>query len=93
MAEQRREFLVVNLEQIKVDAARGEGEHLDALASLSGCQGQQSKDEFKFEIQRNFLVLFFGSASSESRPDAIATRIDQAVQLNPSLRKSCRIES
>jgi hypothetical protein len=75
LREQRREFLVVNLNQIKNEAARGEGENLSALAAFYGCTAPGASTEFNRICKEEYAHIFSPSEESE-----IDDRIESGVR-------------
>lgn len=57
------QFIAANFDWISTDAASGDGESLDALASLWGLSGHDRMN-FKQEVQLNFQSIFLDSNTS-----------------------------
>jgi Protein of unknown function (DUF3015) len=85
----RDEFINENLYAIKVDSAKGQGEYLQTLATLSGCEGHEAQSKFGTEIRAHFDDVYDGS--SDQDPGAIADQIDGLIQANPEMQKSCHL--
>jgi hypothetical protein len=82
----RDEFLDENLYAVKLDSAKGQGEYLRTLASLSGCKAPQAQTEFASKIRSNFKSVY---GSSEQDPTVIADQIDEMIQGDSQLQKAC----
>ena len=64
--------MIINLETLRTEAARGGGETLLALAAMYGRTSPQASDDFENAIRENFELIFY-SARSETKPvDIIA---------------------
>ncbi len=70
-------YIETNKVALKEDAARGNGETLNGLSTLLGCQNSSS---FNTEVKSNFQTIFGQDSAQE---------ILNAIQTNPSIRKSC----
>lgn len=59
-AAEQKVYLYYNLAQIKADAARGEGNYIEGLAGLFGCQSQLTGNykEFATLNQKNHTKIF-----------------------------------
>lgn len=74
-------FMDKNMEQLASDAARGQGESLDALSSLIGVSAAD-KSEFSKTLQANFDVIFVNTSStSVDAYDAMVSAMGQNAQL------------
>ena len=81
----RSVFVDESLEPLKVEASRGKGQYLNALAELSGCPSDQY-GKFSSAIQTHFEKVFPDKADSKS----IITQVDQVLKSEPDLKKSCK---
>ena len=54
---QKKIFIGVNIEQLKIDSARGAGEHIEAYAYLSQCDGKSAK-ELPIIFRENFFQIY-----------------------------------
>jgi hypothetical protein len=84
----RDEFLDQNLYAVMVDSAKGQGEYLQTLAALSGCDGVEAQGKFSSAIRSNFKSVY---GSSTSDPAAVSDQVDQMIQNDSELRKSCQL--
>jgi len=50
-------FLAINLDQVKLDSARGGGEYLDSYAQLGKLASEEKLMLFRF-IQKNYAFVF-----------------------------------
>ncbi len=74
---QREAFVAQNLDQIKIEAAKGQGPFLESLAWLSLCEsGTNSK--FDLILQDNFQQVF---ADGNQVPQALDRIIQESFQL------------
>ena len=80
----RQAFIKDALIPLQVDAARGEGEYLRALAQLSGCPSEQ-QEEFAQVMHGNFETLFMKQDGAEQ----LLNRIDLAARGSENLRTHC----
>jgi hypothetical protein len=85
----REEFVNENLYALKVDSAKGEGEYLQALAALSGCEGRDAQNYFGAKVRSHFDSIYDGSLDQD--PDAVLGQIDQLIQGDPEMQRACRI--
>ena len=58
-------FMDQNMEQLAADAARGQGESLDALSAIIGVQATD-KAEFTTALQSNFDAIFVSTAATSA---------------------------
>jgi len=79
--EAKKIFVASNLDQISSDAARGAGDHLEALAYLMGIQ-ESDKAAFVHLTQAEFDSVF-----ASSRPEHVLAALDQAMARDASLSK------
>jgi hypothetical protein len=78
----RKAFIENSRRPLQADAARGQGEYLNALAELSGCP---SAKYFAFAtLMHNKYDVVFSSPDS-----TLSQKIDFAIQSEPSLSGSC----
>lgn len=88
MAEHdKKVFIAHNLDQITIDAARGQGEYLSAYASLSGCS-KSASEKFGNTLQNNFTKVF--GQKLDHSPEQTYGRIEGVISNDPELRKLCR---
>ena len=83
MTEQRKLFVASNIENLKTDAARGEGEYLNTLASLYGC------DQISAHYLSNLLKTNYGKIFGNDNPESISADIDSLVLSNQELVAMC----
>ena len=81
----RTVFVDESLAPLKVDASRGKGQYLNALAELSGCPTDQY-GKFSSTMQAHYEKVFPDKADSKS----ILAQVDQVLKSEPDLKKSCR---
>ena len=80
--EQIAAFTDANLDRLKVDMARGQGEHLHMLAVLLGIPSEQQAEFCNF-TKESFPVLFPSDHVAASEMIAILTReLDQHLQIH-----------
>ncbi len=80
-AQAREAFVENSLVAIKIDAARGEGEYLNALAELWGCPSEDYS-EFASTLHNHYLSLF-----NQSGP--VLDKIDSIIRSQSNLKASC----
>jgi hypothetical protein len=86
-AEHKTEFFVANtFESLAGDMARGEGEHLAALATLLGVPPQQQREFFTLVQSRYRDLTDKGDAS----PSALIKALDDAMSEHPRWMKVAR---
>ena len=83
----RASFIEDSLPKIRVDAARGSGEYLKALAQLSGCPEEQY-GKVASVMHSRFSTIF---AANDVGGDAISqsARIDSVLRSETALKNSC----
>ncbi len=79
--EAKKVFVASNLDQISSDAAKGAGEHLEALAYLMGIE-ESDKAAFARLTQSQFDSVF-----ASSRPEQVLAALDQAMAKDVRLAK------
>jgi len=79
-------YVEKNQTMLVEEASQGKGRHLEALAHLMGCS-EESYQDVSTMIHRNFQK-FMKEAPFSSQ--GFLHRLEQAIQSNPALRKSCR---
>jgi hypothetical protein len=79
----RRFYIDESMSEIQVDVARGQGEHVMALAAYSGCPAE-AHEQFATEMRANYRTLFAAPHDSYR----LSQRIDKIIQAT-SLQKSC----
>lgn len=87
----RTTFIEDSLPKIRVDAARGGGEYLNALAELSGCPADQyGKVASVMHSQYSTLFASAGDSLDEKTVKlGQAKKIDAALRSDPALKNSC----
>ncbi|MBF0276851.1 MAG: DUF3015 family protein [SAR324 cluster bacterium] len=83
-------YLDNNMNWVMEESSKGQGSHLDALASLAGCQSA-TFPFFSRAIQRNYRGLFdrFKDLEKTERADRIWFEIEEMVFHNRKLRQAC----
>lgn len=84
-------YLDETLEHVVEESSKGQGAHLDALASLAGC----SPDVFPVfsdTLRKNYHNLFFPekAISFEEKVDQVWANVTKMVINHPTLQKSCK---
>lgn len=87
--EQQLAFVEVNHNNLLMDMARGEGEHLSALAYLYGCP-IEVHEEYAQMAQHNFKQIF---PSSQMESKNIVSNLESKIMKNPLLAKECKWNS
>jgi len=87
ITERKQQFLAMNIDQMKVDLARGQGEYLSAYASLSGCSVNATQ-KLGVSLQSNYIKVF-GQALDHS-PEQAYGQIERVISSDPELLNSCR---
>lgn len=72
------DYIETNKLSLKVDAARGQGETLEGLMTLLGCEQEA---HMQTEIKNNYETIF----NQDSAPEIL-----RAIQSNSTLQKSCK---
>lgn len=87
----RASFIEDSLPKIRVDAARGGGEYLKALAQLSGCPEEQYGKVASVMHNRFATIFAANDAGSDSGAEALlqSARIDSALRSEAALKNSC----
>jgi hypothetical protein len=77
---QTQAFIDDNMDQLALDAAKGQGETLAALAEVMGVAADDSA-AFNSTVQSNFDSMFHADATSGSAYDALKTAMASDKQL------------
>ena len=77
-------FLDSEYDLIKQQVAYGLGAHLDALASINGCE-ENVKADFSQALRYNYIELF----SDHNNPQALSNGIEQMIDSNAKLKLYC----
>lgn len=85
--ERKQQFIAFNLDELKVDSARGNGEYAEAYANLSGCP-QRANKTFSGVLQDNFTQIYGDHADHD--PEAVYNLIEQIISSDPTLSKDCK---
>ncbi len=80
-----RRYIVLNMDRITEEAARGGGDYLHSLAVLLGCQRDLHPEFFRM-TQHRFVALF---PDMESRPPAFIAGLHREIEAHPRLRSGC----
>ena len=78
-------FLDSEYDFIRQQVAYGHGAHLDALATINGCE-EVVRVEFSKALRVNYIELF----SDHNKPHTLRNGIEQLIDSNPKLKYSCR---
>ena len=78
-------FLDSEYDFIRQQVAYGHGAHLDALATINGCE-EWVRVEFSRALRVNYIELF----SDHNKPHTLRSGIEQLIDSNPKLKYSCR---
>jgi hypothetical protein len=86
-------FLKYNFLQLKLESAQGQGQHLDALAHLAGCN--RGQDDFAKLIRNNYVQVFnddlvhLPPGLSTVRAEQTSERLLSLLSNSPLLASSC----
>ena len=83
--QMREEYIDQNLQEIKKQVALGEGNHVDALAYLSGCKGIE-KAQWKRELQGSMERLYDAKTGA-----SFAGQVSGMIQQNADFSKQCQL--
>ena len=78
-------FLESEYHFIKQQIAFGNGAHLDALATINGCE-EGVRVEFSRALRVNYIELF----SDHNNPQVLRNGIEELIDSNSKLKLSCR---
>ena len=78
-------FLESEYHFIKQQIAFGNGAHLDALATINGCE-EVVRVEFSRALRVNYIELF----SDHNNPQVLRNGIEELIDSNSKLKLSCR---
>ena len=78
-------FLDSEYDFIQQQVAYGHGPHLDALATINGCE-EVVRVEFAKALRVNYIELF----SDHNKPHTLRNGIEQLIDSNSKLKLSCR---
>jgi hypothetical protein len=82
-AQNVKQFATVNLDRLREDMARGNGEHLTAFAHLLGIR-EAHRSEF-FALTKQDYPMLFGSAPMT--PDEMLAKLDTELDAHPTWRQ------
>lgn len=87
-------FLDNNLEEVSEDSSRGQGQYLEALANLAGCE-RSVHSLFAQSLQEHYQELFFPppSLSHTEQSDEVWHNVTALIDQTPALQKACVISS
>jgi hypothetical protein len=77
-------YVSSNLDTLSQEMAQGSGEHLNALASLFGCE-KNANDNFSAALRKNYRSI----VGQEAKTDRVIEGVKAAVSSDPVLNKSC----
>ena len=92
MHEKREDFLVVSIDAVLLNSASGQGEYINALAELSGCNDEATRKKFGTVVRNHFEEIYF-DRTGVATPEKIGPRIDQMISRDPDLQNNCAITS
>ena len=78
-------FLDSEYDFIQQQVAYGHGPHLDALAMITGCN-EKVRTEFSQTLRVNYIELF----GDQRNPHTLRNGIETLIDLNSTLKLSCR---
>jgi hypothetical protein len=87
-AELRTNFIDENFYALKLESAKGQGEYLQTLAILSGCEQPEAQTQFGSKVRSNFKAIYDSASTQE--PGEISKQIDQLIDDDPVMQKACR---
>lgn len=85
---QRDLYITQNFDQIKMNIAKGSGEHLEALAWFSFCE-DGVKADFNQQLQKHYEDFYMKSG----KPNLLAENIDQVMGEDQGIKNKCIILS
>jgi hypothetical protein len=86
---EKLEFIAYNFDRLRIESARGEGEHIQALSLLLKCKTAPDVNLGKF-LQRNFKAVYFLNYPVTSTPSEAYTRMSDLFSKDSFLAKSCK---
>ncbi len=90
-AQLRQHFIDENLYAIKIDSAKGQGEFVQTLAILSGCEDASAQSLFAAKIRSQFKNVYGATFAQDSA--SIANQIDNMIDSDPEMQNSCPLEN
>jgi hypothetical protein len=85
MGHQAAAFIEVNREIVSKDAARGQGETIESLASILNCEDGAA---FGQNLQQNYETIF----ATENNSYDVTRKILSTIEANPALKATCGID-
>lgn len=82
----RKTYLAQNLNEIKIEMARGKGEHLQVLTFYSICS-KEAYTPLSKSIQRNFSIIM----QNKNHVNQLINHIDTTIKESSTLQKYCYI--
>lgn len=89
-AQLRNEFINENLYAVKLDSAKGDGEYVETLAQLSGCDQPGVQAVFASQMRAHFAEVF--SSVEDGDPQLLSNRVDNLIDQNPQMRTLCQMD-
>ena len=81
-------YAEANFDSLKMDISRGQGESLQTVATLLGCNSTAAQ-EFSKLSQEKFLEI----VPENSQPVQVIDSLDQMIQNQPSLKSTCQVSA
>jgi hypothetical protein len=81
---QQELYVSSNLDTLSMEIAQGSGEHLNALATLIGCD-KAAAPQFSAALKQNYRTIAPDNASAEQ----LLQNVKTTVSANPDLNKAC----
>ena len=88
--DKKKLYVAQNLDNLKIDIAKGQGEYLNAYACLSGCD-QKTQNELARLFQKNFTEIYGGGPEKE--PRAIYESMEKVMKSDPVISSGCYVKS
>ena len=89
MQDEREQFIAINQDLLTIQAATGHGEHVTALAALSGCRTDGAAITFGTELKGHFQTIFYQGRYPRTA-QGISAEIDHVIRTSPVLRTACQ---
>jgi hypothetical protein len=87
----RENFIAESFDHVRQESAQGGGEHLAAVAALSGCNSDAAQARFQNSMQSQFQKIYYPSGAPILSQD-LGRQVDGLIQGDSTLRGMCQFE-
>ncbi len=88
--KQMQYFVEINNDDLSRQMARGEGEKLEVLALLSGCQDAEAQKQFSAMTKASYNQIY---SSSDVKPEDVIANLKAQIKNNADVQRTCQLAS